>query len=73
MPTIRLKKYKERLKLTLLIKSRGITMPPCSYYKKHLRTYVVSYESSSRYNEYVRRGIKYDVASPLASNMAAVL
>ena len=69
---IRLKKYKERLELTILIKSISLLIPSCSYYKKHSRSCLVLESSSSKCSKCVYYKIKYDHDSPSVADIAAV-
>jgi hypothetical protein len=59
----RLKKYKERLELTILIESfeKRILISLCSYYTNNVCSYIVVKENSSRCNKYIRRSRKYDI------------
>ena len=69
----RLKKYKERLDLTLLIEYSGLPISSYSLYRATGRSYIITKESSSRYNEYVRRGRKYDVQGPSSLDIQSIL
>ena len=67
------KKYREYLKLVLLIEAYGITIPQYSFYEKNKWKYIVSTENSSRYNEYVCYSQKYNISSPSLSDLSSLL
>jgi hypothetical protein len=73
MPSIRRRKYSERLRLVHLIEGHGFEMPPCSYCERNERKCIVSEEDSSKCSECVRRGERCDVEGPSSGDLESVL
>ena len=72
MPSKKLKKYKERLLLSLIINSDGIKILPYSSYKRYGRSYIILNKKLKQYKEYVRRRVSYNISSITAGSLASL-